>query len=203
MINLSPPKFFTNLFPNVVWRMPNDSNSVYLTFDDGPTEHITPWVLDLLKEHNAKATFFCLGKKVEMHPDIFQRIIDEGHAVGNHSYSHLKGWETRTGQYVQDVDLAADLIPGNLFRPPYGRIKNSQFRVLSERYRVILWDVLSMDYSRWVTPKRCASLVKNNLHSGAIIVFHDSKKAERNMKYGLVRTIEAVKKKGLNFKTID
>jgi peptidoglycan/xylan/chitin deacetylase (PgdA/CDA1 family) len=203
MINLSPPRFFTNLFPNVVWRMPSDNNKVYLTFDDGPTKNVTPWVLDKLKEYDAKATFFCLGKKVEMHPDIYQRILDEGHSVGNHSYSHLKGWETRTGQYVQDVDLAADLIKSDLFRPPYGRIKAVQFRVLKERYRVILWDVLSMDYSRWVTPKRCANIVLNNLHPGAIVVFHDSKKAEKNMKFGLEKLLEEVKNRGLQFGLIE
>jgi peptidoglycan/xylan/chitin deacetylase (PgdA/CDA1 family) len=203
MINLSPPRFFTNLFPNVVWRMPSDNNKIYLTFDDGPTENVTSWVLDKLREYDAKATFFCLGKKVEMHPDIYQRILDEGHSVGNHSYSHLKGWETRTGQYVQDVDLAADLIRSDLFRPPYGRIKAVQFRVLKERYRVILWDVLSMDYSRWVTPKRCANIVLNNLHPGAIVVFHDSKKAEKNMKYGLEKLLEEVKNRGLQFGLIE
>ena len=199
MINLSPPKFFTDLFPNPIWRMPGNNSTVYLTFDDGPTEGVTPWVLDKLKEHSARATFFCLGKKVEMHPDIYQRILDEGHAVGNHSYSHLKGWETRTGQYVQDVDLAADLINNKLYRPPYGRIKRSQFRILNERYKIILWNVLSMDYNRWVTPKRCANIVLNNIHPGAIVVFHDSKKAEKNMKYGLEKTLEEIKKRNFNY----
>ena len=179
--------------------MPGEGNSVYLTFDDGPTERITPWVLDTLRDYNAKATFFCLGKKVEMHPEIFQRIIDEGHVVGNHSYSHLKGWETRTGQYVQDVDLANDLIQTKLFRPPYGRIKASQSKLLRKRYKIIMWNVLSMDYSRWITPHRCAKIVTNNLHPGAIVVFHDSLKAEANMRMGLVRTLEEIKKRGMTF----
>ena len=202
MINLSPPKFFTKFFPRFTWSYPNDSGKVYLTFDDGPTEGVTPWVLDTLKEHNAKATFFCLGKKVEMHPDIFERILAEGHAVGNHTYSHLKGWETRTGQYIQDVDLANHLVKSDLFRPPYGRIKSTQSRILRKRYKIIMWNVLSMDYSRWVTPKRCANIVLNNLRPGAIIVFHDSKKAEKNMKYGLLKLIEAAKAKGLQFESI-
>ena len=202
MINLSPPKFFTKIFPRFTWSYPNDCGKVYLTFDDGPTEGVTPWVLDTLKEHNAKATFFCLGKKVEMHPDIFERILAEGHAVGNHTYSHLKGWETRTGQYIQDVDLANHLVKSDLFRPPYGRIKSTQSRILRKRYKIIMWNVLSMDYSRWVTPKRCANIVLNNLRPGAIIVFHDSKKAEKNMKYGLLKLIEAAKAKGLQFESI-
>lgn len=199
MINLSPPKFFTNLFPGLTWNYPEDENKIYLTFDDGPTEGITPWVLDKLKEYDVKATFFCLGKKVEMHPDIFERILSEGHSIGNHSYSHLKGWETRTGQYVQDVDLANDLLNTKLFRPPYGRIKSGQVRILRKRYKIIMWNLLSMDYSRWVTPKRCASIVLNNLRAGSIIVFHDSIKAEKKMKYGLVKLLDEAKRRGLEF----
>jgi len=203
MFNLSPPKFFTNLFPRLIWRYPEDENKVYITFDDGPTEVITPWVLDTLKQHNARATFFCLGKKVEMHPDIFDRIKAEGHAVGNHGYSHIKGWENGTGQYIQDVDLANELIGSTLFRPPYGRIKPNQVRLLKNRYKIVMWSILSMDYSRWVTPKRCANIVLNSLRPGAIIVFHDSKKAESNMKFALVKLLEEVKKRGLEFGVID
>ncbi len=202
MINLSPPKFFTDLFPGLTWGYPEDKR-IFLTFDDGPTEGVTPWVLDTLKEHNVKATFFCLGKKVEMHPDIFERIIAEGHTIGNHTYSHLKGWETRTGQYVQDVDLANDLVKSKLFRPPYGRIKSSQTRLLRKRYKIIMWNLLSMDYSRWVSPKRCASIVLNNLRSGAIIVFHDSKKADKKMRYGLVKLLDEAKRRGLEFGLIE
>ncbi len=203
MINLSPPKIFTNLFTNFTWSFSKGSGKVFITFDDGPTEEVTPWVLDTLKEHNAKATFFCLGKKVEMHPEIFERIVSEGHAVGNHTYSHLKGWETRTGQYVEDVDLANHLIKSKFFRPPYGRIKGTQSRILRKRYKIIMWNILSMDYSRWVTPKRCASIVKNNLRPGSIIVFHDSKKAETNMKHGLVKLLEEVKRRGMDFGVVE
>ena len=202
MINLSPPKFFMNMFPGFIWSIPNERNDIYLTFDDGPTETVTSWVLDLLAKHNVKATFFCLGKKVEMHPELFERIKAEGHSVGNHSYSHLKGWETPTGQYVQDVDFANDLIGTNLFRPPYGRIKPAQSKLLRERYKIIMWDLLSMDYSRNTSRRRCANIVKNGLHSGAIIVFHDSKKAEKNLRYALPRAIEAAKAKGYNFQRI-
>jgi peptidoglycan/xylan/chitin deacetylase (PgdA/CDA1 family) len=203
MINLSPPKFFTDLFPGLTWSFPEEKKKVFLTFDDGPTEGVTQWVLDTLKEYNAKATFFCLGKKVEMHPDIFERIKAEGHRVGNHSYSHLKGWETRTGQYIEDVDLANDLLNTKLFRPPYGRIKSSQVRLLRKRYKIIMWSLLSMDYSRWVSPKRCASIVLNNLRAGSIIVFHDSKKAEKNMKHGLVKLLDEAKRRGLEFGLIE
>ncbi|MDY0201978.1 MAG: polysaccharide deacetylase family protein [Tenuifilaceae bacterium] len=203
MINLSPPKFFTFFFPRLLWRIPAKDSTIYLTFDDGPTQGVTPWVLDTLKKYEAKATFFCLGKKAEMHPDIFQRIIDEGHAVGNHSYSHLKGWATPTGQYVQDVDLANDILNSNLFRPPYGRIKPNQVRILKQRYKIVMWSLLSMDYSRWVTPKRCAKIVLSNLHPGAIIVFHDSIKAEKNMRHALIRVLEEVKRRGWEFGEVD
>lgn len=199
MFNLSPPKFFTNLFPGLIWRYPEEENKVYITFDDGPTELITPWVLDTLRRHGAKATFFCLGKKVEMHPDLFDRIKTEGHAVGNHGYSHIKGWENGTGQYIQDVDLANDFIGSTLFRPPYGRIRPNQVRLLKNRYKIVMWSLLSMDYSRWVTPKRCANIVLNNLRPGAIIVFHDSVKAEANMRYALVRVLEEARNRGLEF----
>jgi peptidoglycan/xylan/chitin deacetylase (PgdA/CDA1 family) len=203
MINLSPPKFFTNFFPGLIWSFPEEKNRIFLTFDDGPTEGVTPWVLDTLKAQNVKATFFCLGKKVEMHPDIFNRIVAEGHTIGNHSYSHLKGWETRTGQYVQDVDLANDLLNSTLFRPPYGRIKKRQAKLLLKRYKIVMWNLLSMDYSKWVSPKRCASIVINNLRPGSIIVFHDSAKAEKNMKYGLTKLLEEAKRRGLEFAVIE
>jgi len=190
------------MFPGFIWSIPNENNNIYLTFDDGPTETVTPWVLDLLAKHNVKATFFCLGKKVEMHPEIFERIKNEGHAVGNHSYSHLKGWETPTGQYIQDVDFANDLIGSKLFRPPYGRIKPAQSKLLRERYKIIMWDLLSMDYSRNTSRRRCANIVKNGMHSGAIIVFHDSKKAEKNLRYALPRVLEEAKNKGFKFDVI-
>lgn len=199
MFNLSPPKLFTDRFPGLTWGYPNETDTIYLTFDDGPTEGVTQWVLETLKQYDAKATFFCLGKKVEMHPDIFQKIKDEGHAVGNHTYSHLRGWETQTGQYVQDVDLANHLIVSNLFRPPYGRIKSNQVRILKKRYKIIMWNLLSMDYSIWVSPKRCASIVLNNLRPGVIIVFHDSLKAEKKMRYALVKLLDEAKRRNYKF----
>lgn len=203
MVNLSPPRFFQNFFPNLIWNFPNEQEGVFLTFDDGPTRNVTPWVLDQLAKYNARATFFCLGKNIELNPDIFGRIVAEGHTVGNHTYSHLRGWGTANGQYVQDVDFANGYMKSRLFRPPYGRIKPAQFRILKQRYRVIMWDVLSMDYSKRVSPRRVVSNVVNHLHPGAIIVFHDSLKAERNLRYALPRVLEAIQNKGLKFKAIE
>lgn len=203
MINLSPPRFLTRFFPNLIWCFPDEKEAVFLTFDDGPTKDLTPWVLEQLRKYDAKATFFCLGKNVELNPDIFEQIKADGHTIGNHTYSHLKGWSTQTGQYVQDVDFANGFLKSNLFRPPYGRIKGSQFRVLKKRYKVIMWDVLSMDYSKRVSPRRVVNNVLNHVHPGAIIVFHDSKKAERSLRYALPRVLEAISQKGLKFKGIE
>jgi peptidoglycan/xylan/chitin deacetylase (PgdA/CDA1 family) len=203
MINLSPPSFINRIFPSLIWNFPDEADGVFLTFDDGPTQDVTLWVLDQLKKYDAKATFFCLGKNVEMNPEIFERIKADGHTIGNHTYSHLKGWATPTAQYVQDVDFANGFLKSKIFRPPYGRIKPSQFRILKQRYKVIMWDVLSMDYSKRVSPRRVANNVTRNLHPGAIIVFHDSKKAERNLRYALPRVLEAISQKGLKFKGIE
>lgn len=203
MINLSPPKFFQRLFPSLIWSFPDEKDAVFLTFDDGPTEDLTPWVLEQLKKYDAKATFFVLGKNVELNPQVFEQILAAGHKIGNHTYSHQKGWATDTSQYIQDVDFANGFVNSNLFRPPYGRIKPSQLRVLKQRYKIIMWNVLSMDYSRRVSPRRVVNNVLNHVQPGSIIVFHDSRKAERSLRYALPRVLEAISQKGLKFKSIE
>lgn len=202
MINLSPPRFFQRFFPNFIWSFPDEKDGVFLTFDDGPTPEITPWVLEQLKKYNAKATFFCLAKNVEMHPDIYKQILADGHSVGNHSYSHIKGWNTDTSQYIQDIIYANSFIKSNLYRPPYGRISRRQILLLRHRYRIIMWNVLSMDYSKRVSPRKVVKYVLKNIHPGAIVVFHDSVKAQRNLKYALPRVLEGISEKGLVFKPI-
>lgn len=202
MINLSPPRFFQRFFPNFIWNFPDEKEGVFLTFDDGPTQEITPWVLEQLRKYNAKATFFCLAKNVEMNPDIYEQILADGHSVGNHSYSHIKGWHTDTSQYIQDIIYANSFIKSNLFRPPYGRVSPRQILLLRHRYRIIMWDVLSMDYSKRVSPRKVVKYVMKNIHPGAIVVFHDSVKAQRNLKYALPRVLEGISDKGLVFKPI-
>jgi peptidoglycan/xylan/chitin deacetylase (PgdA/CDA1 family) len=202
MAYFRPPGWVKKIFPEFIWSFPEETDSVFLTFDDGPIPVITPWVLDQLDKYDAKATFFCLGKNVEMHPDVFQLIRERGHSVGNHSYSHIKGWGTDSLDYVHDIDLAESLITTNLFRPPYGRIKPSQVHVLKERYKFILWDVLSRDYSWTLSGKGCAKNVLNVVRPGSIIVFHDSKKAEKNLRYALPIVLEGLKKKGYKMKAI-
>ena len=169
-----PPSIIRKLFPGLVWTIPNEKNQVFLTFDDGPDPEVTPWILDTLGKYNAKATFFCLGKNVEKYPDLFERIKKEGHAVGNHSYSHLDGWKTRNKDYFEDVEKADKLIGRNLFRPPYGRIKPSQIRELKKKYKIVMWDVLSGDFDPGKkTNKRLENIIQVT-KSGSIIVFHDN-----------------------------
>lgn len=202
MINLSPPKFFQQFFPNFIWSFPSDDKGVYLTFDDGPTPEVTPWVLEQLKAYGAKATFFCLAKNVERDPELFAQIVADGHAIGNHSYSHIKGWITRASQYVEDVDFANTYLHTNLFRPPYGRFTSRQYKLMRGRYKIIMWNVLSMDYSRNVSAKQVAHYVMTNIKPGDIVVFHDSLKAKRNMMYALPRVLEAIAMRGLIAKPI-
>lgn len=189
------------LLPDMTWEMA-DRSSVYLTFDDGPTPGVTEWILKTLAGYGVRATFFCLGKNVEQHPDLYRAIADAGHKVGNHSYSHIKGWGMATGQYVADVDLANQLVESDIFRPPYGRIRRRQAEVLSERYRLVMGGIVSQDYSPSVTPRECLRNVTRYVGGGSIVVFHDSAKAFRNTEYALPRAIEYIAEAGFRFGTI-
>jgi len=184
------------VFPKLIWRFKEkekeNSNHVYLTFDDGPTPGVTTWVLDQLRQFEAQGTFFCLGKNVEKNPDLYKKIIEEGHAVGNHTYSHLKGWQMDNTEYFSDIDLANNFIRSNLFRPPYGKFTSSQIRYLSDNYQIVMWDILSQDYSQNISPDKVLSNVLENVRGGSIVVFHDSVKAEPNLKYALPRVLESL-----------
>lgn len=202
---INVPNFIKRIFPDLIWNFPDkvQTKEVFITFDDGPTPEITEWVLNTLLNYNAKATFFCLGKNVEMYPDLAKRIIDEGHALGNHTYSHQKGFSMSVERYVQDVDLADEYIHSHLFRPPYGYITPSQSRRLSERYKIIMWNLLSHDYSSVISPEQCLKTVAKRIKGGSIVVFHDSAKAYRNMSYALPRLLEQLKKDGFICKKIE
>ena len=202
VMKLKPPKIIRHLFPSLIWEI-DDPEGVFLTFDDGPTPGITEWILAMLEKYDAKATFFVLGKNVEAYPDLFRRIVDAGHKVGNHTYSHQKGWGMSLERYIEDVDFANDLIHSELFRPPYARITPAQARALSQRYKLVMWDVLSRDYSRSLSPRKCLKNVTKHLEPGAIVVFHDSEKSFRNMRYALPRTLDKIRKLGLKCKTIE
>jgi peptidoglycan/xylan/chitin deacetylase (PgdA/CDA1 family) len=194
-------RFIKWIFPNYVWDISNDGQKVFLTFDDGPTPEITEWVLEQLKKYNAKATFFCIGNNIEKYPEIFQKTIAEGHAIGNHTFNHLNGWKTSTEVYIENVKLYETqnpkLVTRNLFRPPYGKIKHSQSKILRKLgYKIIMWDVLSRDYDQSISATQCLENVLSNIETGSIIVFHDSVKAEHNLKYVLPKTLEFLKEKG-------
>ncbi len=191
------------MMPSLVWNMAGERD-VFLTFDDGPTPGITEWVIETLAQYDARATFFCLGKNVEQHPQTYARILEAGHKPGNHTYSHQKGWAMSTERYVEDVDFAAQLIHSDLFRAPYGRITPSQVRVLSERYNMVMWDVLSRDYSPLVSPRQCVRSVTRHVKQGSIVVFHDSHKSSRNLRYALPRVLDYIyNEKGLKCSSID
>ncbi|MCQ2117574.1 MAG: polysaccharide deacetylase family protein [Bacteroidales bacterium] len=202
-MKIKPIGLIKRLYPSFIWNFPEEKDGIFLTFDDGPRPEVTPWVLDLLDKYNAKATFFCIGKNVELFPELYQEIIDRGHAVGNHSYSHVKGWGMPTGDYIRDIDIAADTIHSNLFRPPYARIGINQARMLAERYKIIMWNILSRDYNSSISGERCARNVIPHMQPGDIIVFHNSIKSANNMFYALPLVMEAIKEKGLICKKIE
>ena len=207
MIPHRTPFFLPWMFPSLYWRIESASNELFLTFDDGPVPGPTEFVLEELSRNGIKATFFCIGNNVAGHPDIFSKIIEGGHALGNHTYHHRSGWKTSTEQYERDVlacqrefrkHLSPDVV---LFRPPYGRITPKQIKSLS-RFRIIMWDVLSVDYNRRLSPERCLQNTIQAVRSGSIIVFHDSYKAERNMTFALPRFIEHCLENNYTFKPI-
>ena len=202
-MKIRPPKIIKRLFPTFIWNFPDEKEGIFLTFDDGPRPEVTPWVLDQLDLYGAKATFFCLGKNVEMFTDLYNEILKRGHAVGNHSYSHIKGWGMSTGDYVRDIDVAGDMIKSNLYRLFYARIGPNQARVLSERYHAIMWNILSRDYNKRLSGKRCAKNVIPHMEPGDIIVFHDSVKCAKNLWVALPLVLEAIKEKGLVCKKIE
>ncbi len=195
------------IFSNYVWEVSNTENKIYLTFDDGPIPEITEWVLEELKKHDAKATFFCIGHNIEKHPEIFEKVIKDGHSVGNHTFNHRNGWKTSTEEYLENTKLCeASLsnlqskihhLKSKLFRPPYGKIKASQSKKLRQLgYKIIMWDVLSADYDTAITPEKCLENVLQNARSGSIIVFHDSVKAFPNLEYTLPKALKYWKEKG-------
>ena len=175
------PSIFPLIAPNVTWKVKTSDNVLYLTFDDGPHPTITPLVLNILDEYNAKATFFCVGENVTKYPHVFNQIINKGHAVGNHTYNHVKGWQTTNAAYLENIKKAGEVIPSNLFRPPYGRIKPSQIKLLKDSYRIIMWSILTRDYNKRLNPHNTLNKLIKLIKSGDVIVYHDSEKAQQNM----------------------
>ena len=220
--------FIKKTFSNYIWDLPNTKNKIYLTFDDGPTPLITEWVMSELEKYHAKATFFCIGKNIEKHPKIFEKLIIKGHSIGNHTFNHLNGWKTSTKDYIENcVQWSVAELPVaecglrsenndlpfqtgilntehcRLFRPPYGKMKPSQAKRLQELgYKIILWDVLSADFDTSISKEKCLKNVIKNVQSGSIIVFHDSSKAFPNLEYTLPNALKILSKRGFVFESI-
>lgn len=193
------------IFKNQIWKIPAQNKTLYLTFDDGPIPEVTPWVLEVLKHYNVKATFFCIGDNVRKYPEILEHVISQGHSIGNHTFNHLKGWKHSKKEYTNNVLACSNVLPTNtsLFRPPYGKITPTQSKYLRRLgYKIIMWDVLSMDYDTTTTKTVCLANVIDNVEDGSIIVFHDSIKAFKNLKYVLPKSLEILKKRGYKFKTL-
>jgi len=189
-------------YRGAIWRINKDKKAIYLTFDDGPIPEITPAVLDILDKHNIKATFFCVGQNVVSHPDIYADIISRGHTVGNHTYNHLKGFECKTEDYIANITEAAKYIDSKLFRPPYGRIKPKQLRLLRKQYTVVLWDLITRDYNSLLKPEFIMSNIRKMSRNGSVIVFHDSIKAQKNLFAVLPQAIEFWQQEGYKFEVL-
>lgn len=207
------PHFIKRIFPNYTWDISAKNKTLYLTFDDGPTPEITQWTLDTLNKYNAKATFFCIGNNVEKYPKIFYNVLKEGHSIGNHTQDHIVGWKTSTKEYINNTLQAETIINKelenteiklNLFRAPFGKLKNSQGKALKKLgYKIIMWSVVAFDWEQKVSKEQCLKNVINNASiKNNIIVFHDSVKASRNLMFVLPKVLEHFSEKGYIFKAI-
>ena len=202
---VNSPWILRKFFPSLTWHIEGKSKTIYLSFDDGPHPTATPFVLDQLKRFDAKGTFFCIGKNVEQYPAIYQRILDEGHSVGNHTHSHMNGWKNSDEDYLENILEAKKIIGSNLFRPPYGKIKRSQIKMLGkegENFKVVMWSVLSGDFDTELDPDKCLNNVIRNAEKGSIVVFHDSEKAWPRLSYALPLVLSYFQEKGFRFSTI-
>jgi peptidoglycan/xylan/chitin deacetylase (PgdA/CDA1 family) len=210
---------FSVIYSKYTWYKPTKEKVIYLTFDDGPIPEITEYVLQQLKDFQAKATFFCVGDNVSKHPDVFQKIIEQGHKVGNHSYNHLNGWKTEDTQYLSNIGKADEtllkhLLPENLtsyqsktsskklLRPPYGKIKRRQAARLLDNYEIIMWDVLTGDFDTQLAPEKCLKIALRYPTKGSIVIFHDSLKASPNLRYVLPRFLKHYTEAGYRFESL-
>ena len=198
-----PPQLVRLLYPKAIWRMDKKVKAVYLTFDDGPIPRITPWVLDLLDKYQIKATFFMVGDNIRKHPEEFKMVVDRGHRLGNHTFNHIRGSEYLSDNYLENTDQANEFLKTDLFRPPHGHMRWGQYQVLKKKYRIIMWDLVTRDYSNRLNGPQVLAKVKKYVRNGSIITFHDSIKSEQNMKYALPRAIEWLKEQGYEFKVFD
>lgn len=200
---VKPPLLLKLMMPWLSWDIKTDEKVIYLTFDDGPHPEITPQVLDILDTFKASATFFCVGENVQKYPLVFTSVIDRGHRVGNHTYNHLKGWNTDNKAYYANIEKADKLIESNLFRPPHGLITPRQAWHLKKKYRLIMWSVISYDFSQQISPEQCLENVLIHSRPGTIAVFHDSEKSAKNMLAALPLYLRTMTARGYRFRAID
>lgn len=203
MYLVKTPKFIQEMFPNFTWKIPANEKVIYLTFDDGPIPEVTPWVLEQLAAYNAKATFFCVGENIKKNSEVFQQVMDGGHAVGSHTYNHLNGWSSDNLPYFHNVRHAANLTKTVLFRPPYGKLRRRQTQFLLRHYRIVMWDVLSGDFDPKISQEQCLKNVITHVKPGSIVVFHDSLKAQEKLKYALPRTLAHFAELGYRFEALN
>lgn len=206
------PRLVQMLYPHRIWEVAAEERCIYLSFDDGPIPEVTPWVLEQLAAYNARATFFCLGDNIEKNPEVFKQLIAAGHEIGNHTYNHLNGWKTSIEEYLENTIKSQRLIRAylpqkpaekNLFRPPYGRIKNRQAKELQKKdFKIVMWSILSKDYDRNISSEKCLSNVIDNAGEGSVVVFHDSLKAEKHLRFVLPKVLEHFSKKGYSFESL-
>ncbi|NRF39947.1 polysaccharide deacetylase family protein [Pedobacter foliorum] len=205
MYLIKSPLLLKWYYPSLTWHKSRDQKVIYLTFDDGPIPDVTDFALKTLKSFNAKATFFCIGDNIHKHPDIFEKIKNDGHRIGNHTFNHLKGWKTPDEIYTKNFQKCQEITNTNLFRPPYGRIKKSQvtsIRALNPETQIIMWDVLSGDFDINLAPHKCYNNVIKHTGNGSIVVFHDSLKAYDRMKYALPRVLKHFSDLGYRFDSL-
>jgi len=199
----SAPFWIRAIYPKgLIWKIPTDRREVFLTFDDGPIPKVTPLVLGILKKYNIKATFFCVGENVQQYPEVFESLRSEGHALGNHTFHHVKAWKTDYNSYLSEVELCNELVKSKLFRPPHGQINRKITRKLKKDYRIIMWSGLTGDYDKNLTGEQCLANAIKNTRPGSIIVFHDSLKARERMEYALPQYIEYCLQQGYSFRTL-
>lgn len=203
MIIEQPASFLRWLYPEACWRMSRKEKAVYLTFDDGPIPEATPFVLDTLDGFGIKATFFMVGDNVRKHPDVFRQVVERGHRIGNHTFNHIGGFRYLSENYLANTDKANDLLHTDLFRPPHGWIRWKQYCVLKEHYRIIMWDVVTRDYSKRLNARQVVENVKRYTRNGSIITFHDSLKSISKLRTALPQSLQWLQEQGYAFKVFD
>jgi len=201
------PSLIQTFYPSLTWHKSRNEKNIYLTFDDGPIPEMTPLVLDILSEYDVKATFFCVGDNIIKHPDVFQRVIGDGHKIGNHSHHHLDGWKTPKKVYLENVATCQQTIIDrtayhSIFRPPYGKASRAQLKKLQHTHEIVMWDVLSGDFDQSLSPEACLQNTIKATQNGSIVIFHDNVKAKTNLTYALPKYIEHCLENGYHFKTL-